>query len=246
MTTKTFEDYHLAGNPVERVQVPIIGPLINDDLGQAVLARLNEQFRGKDRIADDSLYTKNQPIAYSNLPTALAINQILLEETNGEITILSPLQVVQHWDAIPDKLNTYADTNSVSIFPGTGPNEDLRQKVLAILGRKKTNVPLIVSNLRVIPSDDAYGFTFEESPNMQELSAPFLKKDQRVRYDKKENALVTAESKEGSVLIWTPRDQSGIRRALRNRNEVLEFRVTDLLSSGSDGAIQIIQIPKGY
>ncbi|MFH1592774.1 MAG: hypothetical protein ABIB47_05400, partial [Candidatus Woesearchaeota archaeon] len=76
----------------------------------------------------------------------------------------------------------------------------------------------------------------------QAIEAPFLTKDQRVRYDTETRTLVHAESEDEGIHIWTPADQSGLRRACRGGG--LDFRVDDLLSSTSYGRVQIFD-PKG-
>ena len=137
MTAQTarFKEYVL---PVIRASKAPIDSLVLDELGEAVLAKHNELFRGIPNIEDTTRYEPNQPISYSNIPRALSYNQILRKETDGRIRVLSPVGVVRYWDSIPDKPNTYADTDSVSIFPKEGPNEELRRRVLELLGKKQT------------------------------------------------------------------------------------------------------------
>ena len=245
MTTQTIsQDYQIRGNPARPVLE--VGDLIYNDLGQLALAKLNEKFRGNPNIAYQDLPEQNQPISFSNRPRALAINQILREETNNQIRVLSPEEVVQYWQAIPDKSATYADTNSVSVFPNQGPNETLRKRVLEILGKNSKNleVPFYVHDLGVEPADNKYGFTFTETDYTKATEAPFLQKNQKVKYDPKTRVLVPSEDHK-DVYIWTPYDQSGLRGNCRYGGGCLLFRDYDLLNSNSSGRVQVVKDPQG-
>ena len=145
--------------------LPKLGAPINnfpyDELGQAVLRIHNEQFQGVTSIEDITPYKKNQPISFSNVPRALSYNQILHKLTNGRIQVASPADVVQSWDAIPERDVTYADTDSLALFSLVGDNQGLAQRVLKLLGRTTTTVPLRVSGLGVVKANNYYGFTFK-------------------------------------------------------------------------------------
>ena len=195
--------YRLEGNAVIDLPIPTVGNLIYDELGQAVLAKLDERFPNQDRIAFQTKPKEGQPITHSNTLRALAIDQILDEETSGEIHVLTPEEVVQYWGKLPDRSNTYADTKAVSVFPNEGPNETLRKRVLEILNKDNTTVPLLVTGLGVEPSENDPGFTFVETDHTEAIEAPFLQKDQRVRYDPNAKTLVPTDDNKG-VYIWTP------------------------------------------
>ncbi|MFH1592281.1 MAG: hypothetical protein ABIB47_02860, partial [Candidatus Woesearchaeota archaeon] len=141
--TKISQDYHVQGNPI--IKVPFIGNL-SPDLAETVITQFNEVFRGDSRIEYTLEYKPGEPIRFSNIPRALGMHQIALRETNGQIGVLDPIEVVKYGGAIPDKAGTYADTSAVSVFPNPGPNENLRIRVLDILGRDPTKleVPLLV------------------------------------------------------------------------------------------------------
>ncbi|MFH1591902.1 MAG: hypothetical protein ABIB47_00860, partial [Candidatus Woesearchaeota archaeon] len=79
----------------------------------------------------------------------------------------------------------------------------------------------------------------------QAIEAPFLTKDQRVRYDTETRTLVHAESEDEGIHIWTPADQSGLRRAGRGRDDDLNVRDGNLLYSYSNGRVPVIQDPQG-
>ena len=141
MSTQTqTKPYQLKGNPV--VQFPVVGNLVYDELGKKVLAIHNERFRDVSGIEDTYNYQKDQPISFSNVPRILSYNQILRERF-PDLHVLSPEEVVRYRDSIPERGSTYADTNSVSLYPNEGGNEDLRKRALDLVGKTKTNVPLV-------------------------------------------------------------------------------------------------------
>ncbi|MFH1592561.1 MAG: hypothetical protein ABIB47_04300, partial [Candidatus Woesearchaeota archaeon] len=147
MSTKTAtKNYLLPGNPVIDFPVERVGNLLYDERGEVVHRKLNERFPNTRGITDTHKYKPGDPISFSNIPRAQIRAQILREENNGEIQLLDPFQMVEYWDKFPDKAGTYADTSAVSVFPNPGPNENLRIRVLDILGRDPTKleVPLLV------------------------------------------------------------------------------------------------------
>ncbi|MFH1591779.1 MAG: hypothetical protein ABIB47_00215, partial [Candidatus Woesearchaeota archaeon] len=158
-----LQDYVLKGNPV--IEVPTVGNLIYDELGKEVIRLHNERFQNITKIEDTHQYKQGEPILFSNTPRALSYVQILRELTNGRIQVLSPEQVVQYWDALLGRDATYADTDSIAVFPNEGPNENLRIRVLDILGRDPTKleVPLLVQGLGVETAENDYGFTFTKT-----------------------------------------------------------------------------------
>ena len=237
----TSNRYHVQGNPV--IPVPTIGNLPSD-LAQIVITKFNEAFRGNERIEYTYEYTSGNPILFSNIPRALGMNQIALQETNGRIGVISPIQVVRYWDAIPERNSTYADTNAVSLFPNEGPNEDLRQRALQILGiTTKLEVPLLALGLGVKKADNDYGFTFTETHYQEAIEAPFLRKDQKVIYDPKTKTLVPTEYDRERVYSLTPIDQSGLRMAVRDWNVSLNFNNGDVLGSNACGRVQFFEGP---
>ncbi|MFH1376661.1 MAG: hypothetical protein ABIH25_03410 [Candidatus Woesearchaeota archaeon] len=228
------EKYQLRGNHV--VEVPVIGNLVYDDLGKEVIAKFNEKFNGVDRIEYIQKHKADEPISYSNVPRVLGMNQELRKLTNGNITLLSPEQVIRFWDVIHEKGLTYADTDGISLYPNPGPNEELRQEVLKITG-KSSKLPLIVSGLGVERTDNSLGFKFTGTDYMRVVEAPFLRKDGRVAYDSSKENLVSSND---GVSVWTPNDQSGLRRLYHGRNDGLDARNGNLLYSNGYGRVQII------
>ena len=233
-TESNIKNYQLKRNP---------GNLIYDELGREVLALHNERFKGIKNIEDTNKYNQGQPISYSNVPRVLSYNQILREKFPFLNThVLSPEEVVKYWNLpIPERDSTYADTDSVSIYPNEGSNEDLRKRVLDILKKQRTEVPLVVSGLGVEKADNKYGFTFIETPYTKSKEAPYLSKDGKVSYDP-EKGLVP--SKDG-VNIWTPSDQSGLRWLYRNGSDGLNAWDIGLLGSDESGRVQLVQDPQG-
>ncbi|MBS3157568.1 hypothetical protein J4442_05365 [Candidatus Woesearchaeota archaeon] len=227
-------NYQLNGNPV--VEVPIVGNLAYDELGREVLARHNEGFRGVPHIEDNTKYKEGQPLSYSNVPRVLSYNQIL-REISPNVQILSPEEVVQFWDSIPERDSTYADTNSIAVYPTEGPNEDLRKIVLNLLNLNPT-IPLKVSGLGVDKADNNLGFTFTRGELTQVAEAHYLEKDGRVSYENGE--LVASEQ---GIPVWTA--QSGLRRFYRNRSDWLFAGNDNLLNSNDSGRVQVLQDPQG-
>ncbi len=205
-------DYSIEGNPiVDPKLVPIIGNLVYNDLGQEVLALHNEKFRGVKNIEDKNSYKKRQPLSFSNIPRIQSYAQIL-REIFPHTHVLSDVEVVQYWNAIPERDSTYADTNSVVIFPkegSEGSNEDLRKIVLGIVG-KKSKFPLVVSGLGVEKADNNYGFIFIGTDFTKAREAPYLSHDGKVSFNGKE--LVSSEE---GVGVLTSDSQSGLRRLYR-------------------------------
>ncbi len=239
--TNIGSNYQLKGNPVVETSVPLVGNIIYDELGEAVLAQHNELFRGRNNIEDTTKYQSSQPLSFSNVPRIFSYNQILSKETNGRIQVLSPEQVIRYWNVLPERTSTYADTDSIVIFPKEGPNEDLRQLVLKLIGKQNTKVPLFVSNLGVKPADNGYGFTFIGTDEMNVTEAPFAVKNQKIAYNPQKGLIPSEEG----VSIYTPLDQSGLRRAYRNRDDVLNLSFDRLLYSYADGRVQVVQGPQG-
>ena len=233
--TQSRVAYQLTGNPV--IPVPVIGNLVFDDLGQVAVAKLNERFKDVPNIEDNTKYKLNQPISFSNTPRALIYNQILLEETNGKIHVLSPAEVVRFWNAIPERPNTYADTNSGAAYPKEGPNKDLKQRVLNILGIQDLKVPLLVEGLGIEKADNKYGFTFTKTDYTASIEAPFLTSDGALAYDPKTGKLV--KSKTG-VPVYTPNDQSGFRGVYQSGGGLVA-RGGDLVSAVDAGRVRVVQ-----
>ncbi len=217
--------------------------LIFDELGQAVLRIHNEQFQGTP-LADTTEYEPNQPIAFSNVPRALSYNQILHTLTNSRIHVASPADVAHYWYAIPERDQTNADTDSITLFPNEGPNQDLAQRVFAILGRTSTTVPLLVAGLGVKKAGNEHGFTFVETELIKATQAPYLAQDGRVRYDPVTKSLVAAQADEKGVPVWTPSNQSGLRGAYRRGGDFLICWNDALLGSYAGGRVQVAQRDK--
>jgi len=238
MKTETqTKEYKFEGNPV--VPVPRIGNLVYDERGQEILAIHNERFRGISHIEDKTKYKEGQPLLYSNVPRALSYAQ-LLRERFQDMHVLSPEEVVQYWSSIPERDSTDADTNSVSVYPNKGCNEDLRQRVLAILGKQETEIPLAVSGLGVERADNNYGFTFTEKEATRAEESPYFQRDGKVRYD----GTRLVQSEEG-VPIWVPESQSGLRELFRVRSDRLLARLGILLYSDESGRVQVLYDPQG-
>ena len=240
MKTETqTKQYQFEGNPVIPIDVPKLGNLVYDERGKEILAIHNERFGGIDRIEDKTKYKPNQPLSFSNVPRIQSYSQ-LLRERFPDMHVPSSEEVIKYWSAIPERDSTYADTNSVVVFQNEGCNEDLRKRVLEILGRDKTQLPLAVSGLGVERADNNHGFTFTETEHTKAEEASYLQKDGRISYDGKQ--LIQSED---GVLVWVPDDQSGLYRLCRGGSDGLNARSDDLLYSNEDGRVQVLYDPQG-
>ena len=232
------KEYQFQGNPVVQ-NVPLLGNLVYDERGKEVLAIHNERFKGVSPIEDTHEYRKGQPLSYSNTPRVLSYEQILRERF-PDMHILSPEEVIQYWNSIPERDGTYADTNSIAIFPNQGRNEDLRQLVLSILGKQNTELPLVVSGLGVEKADNDNGFTFTKTDYTQAKEAPYLQKDEKISYD----GTQLVQSEEG-IPVWVPNNQDGLRWLCRFRSDRLDAGDGSLLGSFESGRVQVLYDPQG-
>ncbi|MEK6951903.1 MAG: hypothetical protein AABX29_02705, partial [Nanoarchaeota archaeon] len=187
-----------------------------------------------------------QPISFSNIPRNLSYAQLIRErqEDFPNIHVSSPEEVIRFRGSIPKRDTTYADTNSVAVYPNEGSNEDLRQRALYLIGKQSTKFPLIVSGLGVDRSDSDHGFTFTETPSIEYAEALWLGKDEKVKYDPKKG-IVPCQEDEPGVQVWTPSSQSGLWRLYRNRSDELSAGNVDLLYSNGNGWVPLVQDPKG-
>jgi len=226
-TTNLVQRYQLQGNP--SIQSPIIGNLLYDEIGEEAVARFNQAFPLQQ---DTYQYKKGEPLALSSTLRNLFYHVFLqTHQRTKDMRVLSSVEIVRDWKAIPDKTTTHADVRDVPLFPNPGPNETLRRHVLALFGKTNTKIPLRVSGLKPIAASDAPGFTFERTDFSEINEAPYLRKSGKVRYDPKIGDLVEAKDEEEGVKILVPGDQSGLRRAYRNRGNNLNCRNDRLLNS---------------
>ncbi|GEM_PF-2350418 len=240
-TTTAVQRYQLQGNPT--IPTSIIGNLLYDEIGEEAVADFNQAFPLQ---RDRHQYQKGEPLEFSNT-LRNAFYHLFLQthaRTKG-MRVLSSVEAVRDWKAIPDKATTYADFRDIPLFPNPGPNENLRKQVLALFDRTDTKVPLRVSGLKPIAASGEPGFTFERTEFSEINEAPYLRKSGKVRYDPKVRDLVEAKDDEEGVQIWVPEDQSGLRWACRGGGDGLDFGGDSLLGSDADGRVQVIQDPEG-
>ena len=233
--------YQFKGNPIIE-GVPVIGNLVYDKIGKEVLAVHNERFKDISNIEDTTEYKDGQSILFSNTPRILSYNQIL-NERFPDMSVLSPEQVVQYWNILPERGSTYADTDSVAVYPREGDNEQLRKRVLDITGKTGTEVHLAVSGLGVEKSNNSYGFTFIETPYIKAKEAPWLEIDGQVAYDAEKDCLVSVQ--EGGVPVLTA--GSGLGGLFRDWSDGLSAwsGSLSLLISGGSGRVQVLYDPQG-
>lgn len=219
--------------------------LVFDDLGEAVFRIHNERFKGTP-IEDTTNYEPNQPLSFSNTPRMLNYHHILETLTQRRIPVVHPIDDVHHWSHIPERDTTYADFNGIPLFPNPGPNEDLRTAVLRAFGKTATTVPLWAVGFQPVKAGNNYGFTLQRTDFSELQEAPWLTKDQRVKYDPATKSLVPAQADETGVQIYVPADQSGLRWAYRFRGISLNCGGERLLISNACGRVQVVQKdPKG-
>ncbi|MFH1376662.1 MAG: hypothetical protein ABIH25_03415 [Candidatus Woesearchaeota archaeon] len=247
--------YNLQGNVVVENPkgLPKVGNLLYDDLGKRIIDELNKEFEKAPRISLTNV-EEGKPISYSNVPRALFIDQKLAEldpKMYGHIHLLSPEEVIRFLElgVIPEVSSTYADTNSIVVYPNEGPNENLRQEVMDIMGIRNPKIPFVVPRLGfeyAADNDQKFRFKRKKGLTQEPKEAEWLRQEGYVRYNPKTNSLEScAIEDKGARYVWTPNDQSGLRRLCRGGSGVLGARVDDLLSSSDDGRVQIFQDPKG-
>ena len=240
--------YQLQGNPV---QIPVtyvaegrVDNLKFDELAREVLRRHNAKFQGLNGIEDLTPYSEGQPISFSNTIKALSIDEILneLARENPEyagIRVFTFKDAVRFFSAVPERSSTYADTSSISLFPKEGPNEELRRQVLDITG--KTKDPLVVDGLTTERTGDS--FALARTDRFKVTEAPYLRKDGFVKYNQETGEVEQCkEGDKGSVRLYVPNSQSGLRGLYRYW-DVLYSRSDDLLNSGVTGRVQLVQEP---
>lgn len=213
--------------------------LLYNDLGKQVLEARNKEFKGVKNIEDLTEYEDNAPIQYSNLPRALHDNLYLLKNSN--VGLLTWKEVIQNWDNIPERDNTYAETNTLIIYPNEGPNEDRRQEALKLIGKSEITIPHILENVGVKKADNDQGFTLTGSDLLKYEEAPLFTKDCKIEY----NGTDLEESGDSGIQIYVPNDQSGLRRVCRYRSGGIDAWSDYLLLSYGSGRVQFLA-PKGH
>ena len=211
----------------------IVGNL-QGELADLVVRKYHEEFRGT-RADFDTSVKEGEFLRHSNTIFNNFANVLLRQELGDSTHVLTAEEFVQHWDNIPDKSSTYADTCGIAIFPNKGPNEEHRQRVFGIIGKASTSIPLIVYGLKPVRCGNEDGFQFKGSEYIVTKEAPFLQNDGTVKYDQSINGLVSSGK---GVSVWTPSSQTGLRRVYRVGNDFL-------LVADSGGRVQILQDPKG-
>ena len=214
---------------------------LQGELADFVVRKYHEEFKGTKADFDTKL-NEGEVLKHSNTIFNNFANVLLRQKTGNTTRVLTGEDVVQHWDSLPDRSSTYADTCGVAVFPNKGLNEDHRQTVLGIVGKGSTSVPLIVYGLKPVRCDNDDGFQFTESEHTEVKEAQYLQREGKVQHDGTLGNLVS--SKKG-VSVWTPSSPSGLRRLYRDWNEDMNARNDRLLSSNSIGRVQILQDPNG-
>ena len=222
-------------------KVTLIENLIYGELGQAVLRLHNERFKGTS-LEIKKEFEPNKVLAHSNIGN-ISFNE-RLRELGVPIHVLSPEEMVIYWKAIKDP-NTYTDSDSLSVYPNPGPNEDRRQEALSIVGIQNPEQPYLVSGIDLAPNGEGYKLVGTDHVNVR--PAHFLIHDCRVKYDPETKSIVktTNDDQEG-IQIYTSQDQSGLRGAFRVRSDRLDFGGDDLLCSSDDGRVQVLCEPQAH
>jgi len=225
-------NYTLKGNTT--LDGSIIGNLIYDELGKRILELHNGLFQGT-RLEHNYQYQENQAISFSNLPFVLSINTILRQELPNT-RVLTAKDVIRDWNFIPELNDSCPDTSSLIIYPKQGLHDGRKIKILQMLGKSHTHVPIIVNGLGITPFNHcSFEFTktdyitFQELPHLKEESK-YVYKDGQIHISKQGINL------EGAV------SQSGLRRIYRDWQNGLCASDDDILRSSSSGLIQLLQI----
>jgi len=97
-----IQDALFRGEPVRPIENWVYG-----ELGQAVLRLHNEKFRGTSLEVKQE-YKPNQVLAYSNIRN-ISFNE-RLRDLGVPIHLLSPEEIVEYWEHLPEIDTTYADS----------------------------------------------------------------------------------------------------------------------------------------
>lgn len=250
--------YQLRGIKILPKDPVIIGNLEYDDFGQFLIERYNEAFKTKPNLQMNPPYMESQikrfmTVKYSTVPFNHFIAQLLLTDketlrlTGGLTTLLTAEQVVENWgsDNIPDINSSVSDFSAVVAYPKSGPNEDLRKRVLRLINKRSIKTPYLVSNLGVKPADNKSGFTFtqNEFTTFQELCSliknPEIRSFTKGKYIQSERGYPITDP-----ILVLPYRQSGLHRFYRDVNLGLSARVHNLSQSATVGRVQLIRQPK--
>lgn len=245
MAQKQYEEGgNIIISPEEAARFPRTRSLINNELGREVTRLLNEQFKGIRGIEDTKDYGVNEILTHSNTPRALIREQILKEIfPRAHLLTYQEILTPSIWNALEERDSTYADLNGFVLYSNPGPNEELRQRVLAIFGKETRELsqefPLIISGLKGVRADK-YPFTFEDSDTKKAEPESFLRESGKYMYVPGKGVVAD----ERGIYVSVDSSQSGLRSLFRDWPDRLIAWFGILLDSGESGRVQVLFEPK--
>jgi hypothetical protein len=268
-------DYKLTGNLVEapenledQLEGPCVGNLIYDELGELVVRKINERFRGIRGLAFPREFQPNSPVTESNLPRSLAVNQILAEE-GLDIHVPGLKEVLRYREFIPDLATSSSDMGTAVIYPSR-LREDHRGKEIMDLVKPvrfsarfhclyeamkpvwddfSLEVPYIVQGLGIKADHTKWSeFSFTKTERTTIEKAPYLVPEgspekgyftEWLKYDSEKDQVVRSEQ---GIKIKTPKPgafHSGLYTLSRIKDRHL-INVDIMLHSDEGRVIQLV------
>ena len=150
-----MNNYKLEGRLVE--EVPVVGNLLNDELGNVVIKKVNERFNGVQGIGlPEEFFVEGQPITHGNVVRTILVDQIL-NELGADAHVITSGELVGYRSVDRNTEPNHVYSSDLVIAPQNGSftyNAELRKEVLELIDRADTEVPLIVSGLAVEREDN--------------------------------------------------------------------------------------------
>jgi hypothetical protein len=176
----------------------VIENLVYDKLGQEVLTKHNERFKGSS-VVDTHEYQKGQPISYATVPRILSYNQIL-REIAPNTHVIGPDDYIEFSDSVADRDSTYAHTNSIVMYPRDEVYDlesDLQRNIENVMSEEFKQLwkpleekypnfwrpPVRIVDLGVKKSDNKRGFEFEKIEDSSLELAHYLSETGPIHYD---------------------------------------------------------------
>ncbi len=168
-------EFSIQGNAyqseIDGVKIDLtFGALTDDDFGRLVIAKLKEQYGANHALTCTYFESGPRYVHFTPLET-MAVSQIIWKETKGRIRIITPTEMLKYKSYLPE-IKSFTD--SLVVFRSASGADSRSQRILALLGREKTEHPLVVSGLGISKSDSGDGLRYVETDHIQVDEAPFL------------------------------------------------------------------------
>lgn len=236
--------------------------LKNDALGKEVIAKVNEEFKGVEHIEFSS--NCDDIITGANLPRTFKINHIL-RSMGVNKRVISFYDILQY--GFPS-INQGSHSDSMIIYPNEGPNENLRQDVLKLIGKNKIKYPVIVAGLDIERADNALGFKFKGTYYLKIIKMhqiqyqrdgknPSVDVVTWLKYYPEADIVKTVPAKyalskdyqgldcfENAVRTNLPGDPSGLRAVYQDRGKYFELTLDNLVFANATSVVNLVNLDK--